>query len=414
LDDGGHATCNGDVKLDGSSFWSFSLVTPGFGEKEFSTTFTSLSSGAHRFSYSYTADGPSGPSSCDDCSIASFTVAPEPDDGSIDPKYVVLAVTYAPPGASSFVTYAGTTMMGTSTSLSNTFTDQVSVSVSIRGGVSIIGTGGSTTGTASTSYTKAMDTSSSVALSKTVTSGTTVRGPSRSADGINHDFDIVWVWLNPKVDVTITSPTSIEWNGYSYDMRDPAGEMDIVPLYVAWLKTPSMIPADVANRLARTWDTSGLGGLTSVDYDIILARDPFATNPSYDPNGTSRFDLEFGQTFTYEPPPQGGQPITQTYSVSYQTTSTFGQGVQDTYQIGFSIDTEFHGGFLGRIQVMVRDSTNFTWVNKWNQLSTQMTGQTASLSITGPAFSDGYTGPTAIQVWKDNVYGTFMFHPVTF
>src|SRR5262249_44826022 len=33
--------------------------------------------------------------------------------------------------------------------------------------------------------------------------------------------------------------------------------------------------------------------------------------------------------------------------------------------------------------------------------------QTAALSLTGP--SSAYTGPTDLQVFKDNVYGTFMF-----
>ncbi len=44
-----------------------------------------------------------------------------------------------------------------------------------------------------------------------------------------------------------------------------------------------------------------------------------------------------------------------------------------------------------------------TWINKWSTLSTNMMGQTASLSIAGPASNDNYTGPIQIQVYKDNV-----------
>jgi hypothetical protein len=171
----------------------------------------------------------------------------------------------------------------------------------------------------------------------------TVSGPASSAAGIDHDYDVIRVWLNPKVNITAYTPSSLQWTGYSYDMRDPAAEMEIIPLYVYWLKNPSTIPSPYpATYLARPWDTSGLGGLTNADYAAILARDPFA-NPSYNPNTdpNKRFDLQAGETFAYQPPPPGGQPITQTYSISYQTTSTAGQSAQDTYQVGFSLDTTF-------------------------------------------------------------------------
>ncbi|MBZ5694138.1 MAG: hypothetical protein LAN36_02125 [Acidobacteriia bacterium] len=337
--------------------------------------------------------------------------------GSLDLKYVILAVTYAPPGQRSTATYGSTTMMGTSTSLAQTFINSTSVSASTTtGGIFGVGSGTTTT-TASHSFTQESDTSSSISLNKTSTLTDIVPGPASSAVGIDHDFDLVWVWLNPKVNLMITSPTKIEWTGYSYNLDDPAAEMDIIPLYVTWLKNPSTIPTNVASILARTWDTSGVSGLTTADYAAILARDPFA-DPSYTiPPGLTtspdhRFDLQVGETFTYEPPPSGGQPITETFSSSYQMTTTSGQGAQDTYDVEFSVDRKFTGNFGIQIGVELKSSTKTTWANKWSELTTQMVGQTAGLSITGPATSDNYTGPTDIQVWKDNVYGTFMFYPV--
>jgi hypothetical protein len=46
----------------------------------------------------------------------------------------------------------------------------------------------------------------------------------------------------------------------------------------------------------------------------------------------------------------------------------------------------------------------------WSTMQTSTKGQTANFSIVSPLPSDGYTGPTAIAVYKDNVYGTFMFY----
>jgi hypothetical protein len=38
--------------------------------------------------------------------------------------------------------------------------------------------------------------------------------------------------------------------------------------------------------------------------------------------------------------------------------------------------------------------------------------ETATLSIAGPLAADNCTGPTAIQIWRDNVFGSYMFFGV--
>lgn len=346
------------------------------------------------------------------------------ESGSLDLKYVVLGVTYAPPGAKSNVTYGGSTLLGTSTSLASTFMNNVSTSVSIGGGAGstsapgIFGSSGGVTGTASTSYTQESDTSSSVAVTKSTSTSTVVPGPSNSAAGVNHDFDVVWLWLNPKVDVTVTStsPNSVLWTGYTFDSRDPAGELDIIPVYVACLKAPTSTGCSLnQSALSRSWDTTGPGGLIQTDFDQILTRDPFEVTASYNPNTdpTNRFDLVVGQVLPYTAPPNGGQPISSLYSIAYNTTTTAGQGAQDTYQVGFSLDTNFKGGsFFGDISVDLKNSNTTTWINKWSTTQTNVVGQTASLLLTGPAVTDNYSGPNRLQVWKDNVYGTFMFFPI--
>ena len=51
-----------------------------------------------------------------------------------------------------------------------------------------------------------------------------------------------------------------------------------------------------------------------------------------------------------------------------------------------------------------------TTVTKKSSSQSATSGQTASFSITGPYASDNYTGPTAIQIWRDNIYGSYMFY----
>ena len=57
-------------------------------------------------------------------------------------------------------------------------------------------------------------------------------------------------------------------------------------------------------------------------------------------------------------------------------------------------------------------ASKWSTTNQWSQKVTNGTSQAASFTIYPPLASDNYTGPTAIQVWKDNVYGTFMFYPL--
>jgi hypothetical protein len=342
-----------------------------------------------------------------------------PENGSIDPKYVVVGVIYSPPGAKSSVSYQGSTLISTATSLSGTFSTGTSESLSVTAGANIFGTGNSETGTASTSFTQEEDTSQTETISQTTTSGSIVTGPLSSTIGVDHAYDVLLVWLNPKLNIGLTynlglsTPGSLIWGGYSYDNRDPAGEMEVIPMYVSWLQNPSSIPGNVADYLQRSWDPV-LGAMTTTDYNAILQRDPFISNPSYNPNSdpTYRFDLVGGKTFTYEEPPAGDSPYQNTLQLVSQETSAEGQGASDTYSVGFSLDSTFTLNFLADIKVDLKNSSTTTWTNKWSEMETTTVGETATLNLTGPATTDNYQGPTEMQVWRDNVYGSFMFYPV--
>lgn len=187
--------------------------------------------------------------------------------------------------------------------------------------------------------------------------------------------------------------------------------MDYIPLYAGWLKTPSTMPADVASRLARTWDTSGVGGLTSADYASILAADPFESNPSFNPNTdtSARYTLQRDQLINYVPASVGDQPVQQTYSFTTQTSQGNTNSSKDTRTVSASVKAGFKIFGLGT------DATGqyqYTSTSQWSSTNTDTANQTVNISITPPASTDNYRGPTAIQAWVDNVYGAYMFYPV--
>lgn len=332
--------------------------------------------------------------------ITTFTGQYSPST-TVAVKYQILGVDYAPPGAQSYVNYTTNNTRGTSTSNSSTYANTVSVSVSNLHDT-IDGTG---------SYTQESDSTSSITVEGSTTSGIIVRGPANSSVGVDHDYDIIWVWLNPIIELDVNSATSLQWAGYTYNPNDPVNEMDVVGIPVVELKSPSLMPEGLVEALARSWDTAsppGQAALTAADYATILDADPFEVNASFNPNtdSTGRFTLQSGESFQYLPPPPGGQPTTETYSLNSQSTSSAGQGAKYSYSVGISSE----GSFFDLISLKTADT--YTATDSWSSTVTNTTGQIASLSITGPSASDNYTGPINIQVWRDNIYGSFMFYAV--
>ncbi len=338
-----------------------------------------------------------------------FTVAPGLPDGSVNPKYVVLSVVYTPPGKLSTVDYGSSTVLGSTTSMQQSFKPGTSVDVTV--GSKKIGA----------NFTEAFDSLASIDIKKSNTFDLQIPGLANSNDGVDHDFDVILLWINPAVNLTITGSGTAQIPSLAFDPSDPANEVDVVPVYVTWLKHPETMPDGVKNALARTWaaplSDGSSPGLIAADFTDILKADPF-TDPNYvltltpgtNTTADNRFDLQGGGTFAFEPPPSGGQPITQTFSLEYQATSTQGQSAKDEHTTSFSRSATANKPTdkIDQFLALSLSATNsWTWSNKVSSQTSTMTGQTASLSLTGPCV--GYTGPTDVQIFQDNVYGTFMF-----
>lgn len=356
---------------------------------------------------------------------------PTPITGFIEPKYVVLTVTYAPPGSASSVVYSNSTLLGTSLSFKNSFSSTVNQTTTVSGGFKIFGIGFGGSSTSSTQFSQQADTSSSVAVNETTTLSTTIPGPASSAVGLNHDVDIIWIWLNPVLNYSISSSGSLTWTGFSFDVRDPVGEMDVIGIPAAYLNGHQPMPSNIADVLARRWapralcntsdpncgsDGTEAPGLNASDLAAILKADPFA-NSNYViniPSGSNctadgRFCRTTNQNLQYSPPPAGGQPVTQSYSMVHQATDTQGQSASETRQVNFSTDLNSSFNFIISFNADLKSSNVLTTTNEWSATSTQQVGQTAAVTVTGPASTDNYTGPVEFEVFQDNIYGTFMF-----
>lgn len=369
--------------------------------------------------------------------------APPSYQGYINPKYMVVGVTYAPPGPSSYVQYASGITLATTTSTSSTFIDSETVSEIVSEKYHIAKViSGTITYTNTDTSTQQTSNSSSITLSLATQMATKTAGTPNAFSPVNHDYDIIWLWLNPALIYTFTPDiTDVpEWNGYGYDATDQPA-LDIWPVYVGYLNGHfGAMNASDTKVLARSWAANqmwptGEGpALTQSDYAQILKADPFSDNSysvvlstSSSPATTTdgRYTISGGSTgtaksFIYQQALPGSSALNQTYQNSYSSNSTLGESSTTTTQEAFSIDTSFSTGtFWAKLTKELKYSQQLTWTNMASTSTSTTSTSIDNLSITGPPCATtalpcvpAYTGPAEFNVYQDNIYGTFMFNPV--
>ena len=318
--------------------------------------------------------------------------------GTMQPKYYILTVLYAPPGmngdngrsssvlgnAVSSVNYSSSSSTGTTTSITNSFKEGLNVEASIGFNVlTIVKLGVDTQFNASTT--------SSDASSETITSTTTfaqnVPGPGH--DGIDHDHDMIALMLNPLIGVAVYPGNVMQWtigiNGPVMNLQFP---------YVGWLKNPGTMPAGVQQELTNA-------GLTTADYTQILAADPFAGGATaIDPN---RF-LATPQTYPYQPPFSASDPVfTNTITLQNVVNVTQTHTVQNDYSVSVTVSAGIEKFLMSNLKVT--GSLEWTSTSAYGTSSTST--QTAAATVGGPAF--GYSGPTDVLVYWDTLYSSFLF-----
>ena len=365
--------------------------------------------------------------------------------GYVGPKYIVVGVTYVPPGPSSFVQYSTSSFFGTTTSLSNSLSAGVSFSTSVTGGGSILKVlSGTITQTVSGSAMQTSTDSSSITVSIQNLFTTRLGGTPSAFSPVNHDYDIIWLWLNPAMLFTVYPslpgfPSVVTWNGYGLDASDQPA-MDIWPIEVGYLNGHfGSLPFEDASVLSRSWAVNQLfpagqgPGLTSLDFENILRVDPFADSNyqvvlSSTAMPTTTVDGRFtisgatngsAQSFIYRQPAPGSSPLTQTMTNTYTNTSTLGTTSSFQTQVGFGVEASLSGEFFAKLSRSLKLSFTLTQTHQSGRSVTATTTQIDTLSITGPPCGSNtppcapvYTGPPQFNVYQDNIFGTFMFNPV--
>lgn len=315
--------------------------------------------------------------------------------GAIDPLYYVLAVIYSPPGrtggggGTSSVSYGQGSTFSTFTESTRSFKQSYSVkatlSIPLIDKVFDLNPGGNA------GYTITTTDRNSLAMSRSSTTTITHVGPP--LDGIDHDEDEIYLWLNPRVHLGDHAGTTL-WTLDINPTNHTSTDMDIQYVKVGWLRGTLPMPPGVANELAHH-------GITPAHYSDILAHDEFANgNTAVDPDQFVRT----GTTFPYEPPTSpNGTPdsfqltLTNAHTDMYSTSKT-----RDT-TIGTSIGVSVPPAFGLRFEA----SGQWTWTSTTTRTTTSAATETATATVKGPSF--GYTGPTNVAVYYDTMYKTFLF-----
>jgi hypothetical protein len=311
----------------------------------------------------------------------------------ISPRYLVLALMYAPPGCTNTaadkcaiqgnVSYGASSSTGTQISASASF--QVGEKVSVGSEV------------ASETQNFQVTTTNSTSETVTKTQGLTL-STGGIQDGVNHDLDEFILLTDPVVTIQETS-SAVLWN-----LGVSGGSFNIFPVTVGELRNPSTMPADVARHFAAL-------GFTNSDFQTILTLDPFAsagTGPTVDPAQFPNRYTYTGYNLGYNPPganscTNGVCPCVNTQQpIINEADGTIGSSVQAQYSVDVSL------GSLKQLGLV--SDTSFTWTATAAQQNTVKNSQTAALLLACP--SPAYNGPATIDVYWDSLYGTFEFYPV--
>lgn len=405
--------------------------------------------------YSIVMTTPPGPPS--GCFCAVITVP-----GYVNPKYAVVGVIYAPPGHSSSVDYLSSNLVSSTISTKTSYASSYKEGTAVTTSTSIFGwKNGSldTSAKASSSFTQSKTTTDSTAVTvqKTMSTDLLVPGPACDYCGVDHDYDLIAVWLNAVRLYALTNGGVVQPNGYGFSTFDQPG-IDVYYVYAGELNGDIPMRSSTTTAFARAWAGSSNGfqyasgdgpSLSSQDKQNILKFDPYFNctykspiNDAVDcpePPDSTRYTQSTNASFPYQQPIPGGQPIHKNYSWSYTNTDTQGVDVSVTDTQSYALESTFSGKIFGYGYQVTHSQE---WMNSYTyETSSQFTSSntsTSTASMTGPVCNDvgGVCSPvyppanayspltcTALSlatsfgqgdnmyIYQDNLFGTFLIEP---
>lgn len=354
--------------------------------------------------------------------------------GGFKPKYLIMYVMYAAPNPGptstygpSSVSYTNTSAVGNSSTIGSSFNNSVSYSATLN----LLGS----TITETSGWAESFSNSQTVSINKTISSGVTFPGKVPSTViGLNHDNDLVRIWLNAAFNCMAepanstyfsgaTLPTAVQCIGFDPlmapgDLDNPLIDYIDIPVGVLNGDYPlSTLSSGVVSRIQSL-------GLTT-DFPTIAKADPYwqcANNVQCINNvgvDTSRFQLVNAQPESTVTGAAAGilsfsnLGLQIPYALTYTSSTSSSTGSSYSYTVG---TTETFGSDPFKL-ITGKIENQSTWTNSFNTGITSSLGKSAALTLNQPTGSatnpDGtaYTGPTQFKAYQDNVYGTFMFFP---
>ncbi len=334
--------------------------------------------------------------------IVNFTykVTPPANTGSgvVTPNYMITTVYYAPPGRMSNANYKSTTSVGTTTSVTKSF--QASQKLTADAKTTDKVTGGSASVQITENHVWGTTQTDEKDVEFDVTSGYTING---QVDGVDHNYDEIWLLLSPQLLVSYSEPLdtslpgSITWT--FKPNQDGINNAIPAKLLVSWLNGTVPINQSVADALAGH-------GVTTNDYPAILAADPLATgtpNPLVYPNRYAPIG-----SFNFEPPGMSGNNLNPSVTDLKQVTgSSSTAATMESYSVGMSVSggIDFDEGIFN---AKLTQEETWTWTNSSsNKLSN---GTTIEDQLTTSQPLADYAGPVFGTIYEDTIYKTYAFN----
>ncbi len=310
-----------------------------------------------------------------------FPKIPAPTTSTVWPKYYIGSVIYVPPGAgTSSITYGANTVTGTTVSTKESWSYKSNLTgVSI--GIFDISFGDSFGGS----------TTNSVDMQRTSSQSEVYKAPP--SDTINHDYDVIRIYLGVKVNIAVDYLGEPTWSVDFSQIANQGYAANGYNIAVGCLRANSTVPA--AN-CASTLSLLDSAGITPDDYPSILGADPYADPAAATQTpDVNRYVMIDAVSYIYQP-----TITTFSYNENNSTTYTNSTTTSYSYSVGYSSSfTVFDTG--------LKSSSTFTWTNE--STTSNKTGSTSTSAFTLSNPSASYPGPYTLFVYMDTIYKTFMF-----
>ncbi len=359
-----------------------------------------------------------------DCTQNSLTVYIYPSGDSTvasataSPKYFLASLLYDPPGDGSSSGFSNSVSAGTSTSLSQDFSNNVSLTF----GGGFLGANSSVTFGSGQSYGD----SSSFTTTYQAASGAQLNSHEQAID---HTQDEFFLLVDPSFSLQQTGAASATYYiGPSVDATGNFGSggvpPDFINMNVAGLKAPTSIPLSYLEPQVTTPGTTlpGLSficanplppsqctsqnacGCTSADFAGIVSQDSLA-NVTDQTIAPSSIDSARYLYLTYQtldgPTQSGGGTVTHQYSISDSSQNGYSTSNGTSYSVGYSHKWEVTSLFS--LNITAQDTFTYSQTQTFGTTNGQ--AHTANLSLG----SDKVGCHESVDIYEDATYHTFAF-----